>query len=193
MIKFLASKARKAAEGGGSFLEYSNDTSHVPRPVDMRTRRRSRSVLWRKAEKVKLPETLSFPEFWLALFRISLVLCNMQTRPNPRSVGLIHALFHALDTMRDNDFLIATIVISPASPKPKGDAVCDDGGGHPADGSLVPVSVAQRGVGSASSVPVPLDVWKSLVHSVLLQAVASMQIPQPRLNPALGAMTTALV
>ena len=70
---------------------------------------------------------------------------------------------------------------------------CEDGGGHPADASPVPVSVAQRGLGSAGSVPIPLEVWQSPIHQDSLQAMASVQIPQPRLAPAVSAMTTALV
>ena len=143
---------------------------------------------------MKLPRTLGFRDFWLALFCILLVICNMMIGPEPRSVGLVHALFSAVDSMRKSDFLTATIVIiSPTSPKPKGDSVGEEGGAHPADGSPVPVSVAQRGLGSAGSVPIPLDIWSSLVHGDSLKAMASVQIPQPRLAPAVGAMMSALV
>ena len=142
---------------------------------------------------MKLPQTLGFRDFWLALFRIFLVIYNMMTGLEPRSVGLVHALFSAVDSMRKSDFLTATIVISPTSPKPKGDFVGEEGGAHLADGSPVPVSVAQRGLGSAGSVPIPLDIWSSLVHGDSLNAMASVQIPQPRLAPAVGAMTSALI
>ena len=111
----------------------------------------------------------------------------------PGSAGLVHALFSAVDSMRKSDFLTSTIVISPTSPKPKGDSAGEGGGTHPADGSPVPVSVAQRGLGSAGSVPIPLDIWSSLVHGDSIKAMASVQIPQPSLAPAVGAMTSALV
>ena len=119
---------------------------------------------WRKARKVNLPESLNFLEFWEVLFCIFLVLCNLMTGPKPRFVELIHSLFSAVDHMRESDFLTATIVISPTSPKRKGESEEEGGGGHLEDGSPVPVSVAERGLGVASSVPIPLDMWQSLVH-----------------------------
>ena len=142
---------------------------------------------------MKLPQNLSFRDFWLPLFRIFLLICNMMTGPVPRSVDLVHALFSAVDSMRKSDFLTATIVISPTSPKPKGDSVGEEGGAHLADGSPVPVSAAQRGLGSAGNLPIPLDIWSSLVHGDSLRAMASLQIPQPSMAPAVGAMTSAPV
>ena len=142
----------------GSSPEFSDDRFRRPRPVDVRTRRRWRSILWHKAGKVKLPQNLSFRDFWLPLFRIFMVIYNMMTGPVPWSVESVHALFSAVDSMRKSDFLIATIVISPTSPKPEGDFMGKEVGAHPADGSPVPVSVARRGLGSAGDVPIPLDI-----------------------------------
>ena len=87
-----------------------------------------------------------------------MVIYNMMTGRVPRFVESVHALFSDVDSMRKSDFLTATIVISPLSPKPKRDFVGEEGGAHPADGSPVPVSVAQRGLGSAGDVPIPLGI-----------------------------------
>ena len=68
---------------------------------------------------MKLPESLSFHEFWEALYRVLLVICNMIVGPKPRSMELVHSLFAAVGNMRESDFLTTTIVISPTSPNPK--------------------------------------------------------------------------
>ena len=118
-IKTLASKARKATQGGGgSCGDFDDHVSYHPKPVDVRTRKRWMSTLWCKAGRIKLLPTLSFRQFW----GIFLAVCNMIVGPKPCSVEIVHTLFAVLDPMKQTDFVTATIVLSPTNPKPKEDA-----------------------------------------------------------------------
>ena len=159
----------------------------------MCTRKHWRSTLWRKAGRVTLRASLSFREFWEPLYRVLLVIRNMTVGPKPRSMELVHSLFAAVNHMREFDFLTATIVISPTSPKPQKDANKQDDESHAADGSPVPVCIAKKGLGAAGKVDIPVDIWRSLVHPNSLQAMTHVQIRQPSLASAVKAMTWALI
>ena len=185
-------RPNKQPRVGGS-SEYNDHVSHRPHPVPAAQRREWRSVLWRKARKIRLPSSLDFRRFWTAVYAFLLVICSVLVGPRPRSVQVVHMLFAAVDHMREADFLTATIVLSPTSPDPKRqselDAKVTDSRGRP----RVPVSIAEKGLGEAGRVPIPADIWDEVVHPESLEAMRSVQIPQPGLSVEVRAMVEALI
>ena len=63
----------------------------------------------------------------------------------------------------------------------------------PSIGTKVPIHIAEKGLGTASTIPIPLDIWNSIVHRSSLQAVKFVEIPQPKLLKEVQAMTNALI
>ena len=71
--------------------------------------------------KVRLPPWIDFATLWVPLWGILQVICGLLVGPKSQCVNVVHALFSAVDALKEADFLIATIVLSPTSPKPKED------------------------------------------------------------------------
>ena len=125
---------------------------------------------------------------WGGLFALFVTVLMFARREG--RFDAVEELLAAVSHMRVSDFLRKLLGLSPTSPKPR--AMRGGGVRNSRGHGVVPVEVAQKGLGQAGSVPVPEDLWNRLIDPEPVEAMGSIKVPCKELTEAESAMVLAL-